>query len=225
VGVPLGRRPLREPRRVRAGAPPLPADHRLRRRQDGDVTFEDLGNAIERCRADFGVDIEIDLATCARRRSPLGVALRDRHHPLRPAAAEQGGRSARGPGTLLYIKSSLTGDEPADVLRYAAEHPGVSRTSPPTISSSTSRSSRAIARSGFHAVEDVFMRAVARRGVRDAAARRDLHAGAAALGQAGAGATRRGAEVLGRARTHLDRRAHARRSRSSTARCFPEMPR
>src|SRR4029453_6070241 len=30
--------------------------------------------------------------------------------------------AAETPGTVLYIKSSLTGDEPADVLRYAALH-------------------------------------------------------------------------------------------------------
>ncbi len=56
--------------------------------QDGDVTFEDLGNAIERCRADFGVNIEIDLGNLrARRRCRSRMALRDRHHPLRPPAA------------------------------------------------------------------------------------------------------------------------------------------
>ena len=30
------------------------------------MTFEDLGNLIEKCRSDFGVDIEIDLDTVRR---------------------------------------------------------------------------------------------------------------------------------------------------------------
>ncbi len=84
--------------------------------QDGAVTFDDLGNAIEKCRADFGVNIEINLerlrpqgssrfsaAHCA-----IGTIRYDQQHPDDP------------PGTLLYLKSTLTGDEPADVLRYAA---------------------------------------------------------------------------------------------------------
>src|SRR6185503_19469954 len=47
----------------------------------------------------------------------------------------------------------------------------------------------------------------ARRGVHRPPAGGDLHAAPAALGQAGAGAARRGAEVFGGARPHLDRAA------------------
>ena len=86
--------------------------------QDASFSFEDLGNAIRKCRADFGVEIEIDLSS------------------IRPAAPDQGGppRSAAhcaagiinypdAPrGTLVYLKASLTGDEPADVLEYATLH-------------------------------------------------------------------------------------------------------
>jgi hypothetical protein len=87
--------------------------------QDGHVTFEDLGNAIEKCRADFGVDIEIDLDTIrmaaderfSRWHCAIGTIRYDRQNPREAA------------GTLLYIKSSLTGDESADVLRYASLHP------------------------------------------------------------------------------------------------------
>jgi hypothetical protein len=87
--------------------------------QDGHVTFEDLGNAIEKCRADFGVDIQIDLDTIrlaagerfSHWHCAIGTIRYDRQNPREAA------------GTLLYIKSSLTGDEPADVLRYASLHP------------------------------------------------------------------------------------------------------
>ncbi|MGE3509517.1 MAG: patatin-like phospholipase family protein [Vicinamibacterales bacterium] len=86
--------------------------------QDGSVTFEDLGNMIEKCRADFGVDIEMDLDRIRRQggafsqwHCAIGTIRYDRQDPADP------------PGTLLYLKSSLTGDEPADVLRYASMHP------------------------------------------------------------------------------------------------------
>ena len=86
--------------------------------QDGRVTFEDLGNLIEKCRADFGVDIDIDLDRIRLERDArwsswhcaVGTIYYDRFS----------GDAA--PGTLVYLKSSLTGDEPADVLRYAAQH-------------------------------------------------------------------------------------------------------
>jgi hypothetical protein len=86
--------------------------------QDGRVTFEDLGNLIEKCRADFGVDIDIDLdrirldrdARWSAWHCAVGTIYYDRMSSDTP------------PGTLLYLKSSLTGDEPADVLRYAAQH-------------------------------------------------------------------------------------------------------
>ncbi len=87
--------------------------------QDGAVTFEDLGNLIEKCRSDFGVDIVIDLDKLRRIASEpfaswhcaIGTIHYERQDPT------------EAPGTLLYLKSSLTGDEPADVLRYASLHP------------------------------------------------------------------------------------------------------
>ncbi len=88
--------------------------------QDATFSFDDLGNAVRKCRSDFGVEIEIDLSS------------------IRPrAGAESGSRALNGAhcavgtihypdacrGTLIYIKASLTGDEPADVQEYAALHP------------------------------------------------------------------------------------------------------
>ena len=123
---------------------------------DGDVTFEDLGNAIERCRADFGVDIDIDLGNLrpgADRRAvwhcTVGTIRYDRLPPVKK------GDPPEVPGTLLYIKSSLTGDEPADVLRYAAEHPAFPHesTSDQFFDESQFESYRAL---GFHAVQNAF---------------------------------------------------------------------
>ncbi|HEV8397252.1 MAG TPA: patatin-like phospholipase family protein [Vicinamibacterales bacterium] len=128
--------------------------------QDGAVTFEDLGNAIERCRADFGVDIEIDLSKLrlgADRRSEWHCAIGTIRYDRLPPIMEDDPLEV--PGTLLYIKSSLTGDEPADILRYAAEHPAFPHesTNDQFFDESQFESYRAL---GYHAVEDVFMRAV-----------------------------------------------------------------
>ena len=76
-------------------------------------SFADLGNAVQKCRVDFGANIAIDVSA------------------LRPGPD---GRSERGCavgsieytngqiGTLLYLKPTLTGAEPADVAHYASAH-------------------------------------------------------------------------------------------------------
>jgi hypothetical protein len=86
--------------------------------QDGALTFEDLGNAIEKCRADFGVDIEMQVKQI---RLDAATGHSGWHCAVGTIRYDQAD-AAETPGTLLYIKSTLTGDEPADVLRYAALH-------------------------------------------------------------------------------------------------------
>jgi hypothetical protein len=86
---------------------------------DADYAFEDLGNAIRKIRIDLGIAIEF----------PDGIAI-DRQH------ARQGNRHAAigairysavdataADGVLLYLKATLSGDEPVDVRNYAAAHP------------------------------------------------------------------------------------------------------
>jgi predicted acylesterase/phospholipase RssA len=86
--------------------------------EDHLMHFEDLGNAIEKCRTDFGVDIEIDVEEIRRQadsnNSKWHCAVGTIHYEK-----VNGGVPA---GTLLYLKSSMTGDEPTDVQRYASEH-------------------------------------------------------------------------------------------------------
>jgi hypothetical protein len=86
--------------------------------QDDGYSFEDLGNAVRKCRADFGVEIKIDLSQIrpqdtgnGQKRSVAHCAVGVIEYPGAPR------------GTLVYLKASLTGDEPADVLEYAALHP------------------------------------------------------------------------------------------------------
>jgi Patatin-like phospholipase len=86
---------------------------------DAESTFADLGNAIRKCRTDFGAQIELGLDPFTR--DDRGLS---RRHcvvgRIRYAAQCAGG--PEDTGYLLYIKTSLTGDEPEDVLQYAAEH-------------------------------------------------------------------------------------------------------
>ncbi|PWT79666.1 MAG: hypothetical protein C5B57_13555, partial [Blastocatellia bacterium] len=78
--------------------------------QDGEAKFEGISMAIRRCRADFRVEIDLDL----RMLEPNNEKISSRHVVVGtikyPDIDEK--------GTIVYLKSSLTGDEPADVLGY-----------------------------------------------------------------------------------------------------------
>jgi hypothetical protein len=81
---------------------------------DPQATFADLGNAVLKCRVDFGVDIAVDVSALhpgADGRSPRSCAVGRIDYP------------DGGSGTLLYVRPSLTGAEPADVRHYAQAHP------------------------------------------------------------------------------------------------------
>jgi hypothetical protein len=81
---------------------------------DSNYIFGSLGGAVRKCRADFGVEIKID------------------PRPIQPEKGHSRSHCVVGriqypepdtePGWLLYIKASITGDEPADVEEYRREH-------------------------------------------------------------------------------------------------------
>jgi hypothetical protein len=82
---------------------------------DADALFQfgDLANAVEHCRADFGVEISI----LAEKKFKLTTApFRDTHYAIGKIKYPD----STAPGILLYIKSSLTDNEPADVLGLRA---------------------------------------------------------------------------------------------------------
>ena len=86
---------------------------------DPEMKFADLGSAIEKCRLDFGVAIEINVDELqpvkGGRDSQWHCAIgRIRYDKVDPKTQI---------GTLLYLKPSLIGDEPLDVKRYAARKP------------------------------------------------------------------------------------------------------
>ena len=86
--------------------------------QDENYNFESLGGAIRKCRTDFGAEITID-----PRRIKLKEGLSPTHcvvGRIHYAPLEDG--TTVEDGWLLYLKSSLTGDEPEDVAQYKASH-------------------------------------------------------------------------------------------------------
>jgi len=82
---------------------------------DPHYEFGDLANTVEKCRRDFGVNIDIDPSPI---RPKTKADLSQRHfavgsinYPSVPSNSQKAEK-----GILLYVKSSLTGSEPADVL-------------------------------------------------------------------------------------------------------------
>ena len=88
---------------------------------DAGMAFGDLGNAIRKCRSDFGVEITIDPTPVritssgfAQRHAVVGTIRYPQYTNESPAPAL---------GKLLYIKATVTEGVPADVLAYRAQDP------------------------------------------------------------------------------------------------------
>jgi hypothetical protein len=122
---------------------------------DTDRSFTDLGNAIRKIRIDLGIDIEIETELLeietahgmSRAHFALGVIRYDRVDAGAPA------------GLLIYLKPSLTGNEPADVTEYASGHPEFPHepTADQFFDESQFESYRAL---GFHIADKVFTRPI-----------------------------------------------------------------
>jgi hypothetical protein len=87
--------------------------------QDSEYTFEALSALIRKCSTDFGVRIEIDVSPIV----PQGPERRSRWHCAIGRIRYDDVDSQAVPGVLIYLKASLTGDEPSDVQNYAQQHP------------------------------------------------------------------------------------------------------
>lgn len=87
---------------------------------DPQYTFEDLSNAVRKIRIDFSIPIEFPAAG-------LGMELGGQGHgnahvaigTIRYSVVD----GSVDDGLLVYMKATLSGDEPADVLNYARSHP------------------------------------------------------------------------------------------------------
>jgi hypothetical protein len=90
--------------------------------EDPDGKCEALANAIRKCRADFGVEIDFDDDLSQLRPDPKSKLSRAHYavgtitYPKRDATDNQ------FEGKLVYLKASLTKHDPADVLAYASAH-------------------------------------------------------------------------------------------------------
>lgn len=124
--------------------------------------FSDLGNAIRKIRIDLGVEIELDVEMLRRK---AGSPYSERRHAvgrIRYDLVDPGATS----GLLLYLKPSLTGREPTDVLDYAASHPEFPHesTGDQFFDESQFESYRKL---GLHTVNEVFLDAAAETGLAD----------------------------------------------------------
>jgi hypothetical protein len=97
--------------------------------EDAKFKLEGIGGAIRKCRVDFGVVIDLDLKALQPIGDPaesklhysIGTILYPEHLPTR---AGQKDKSQENPcGILVYIKSSMTGDEPVDVAEFRKRQP------------------------------------------------------------------------------------------------------
>ena len=96
--------------------------------QDGAFGLEDLGNLIRKCRMDFGVEIEISTDSIRDRNgkgwSSSHCVVGKIHYLSVPKsggvslAPDRNGRVPYEEGLLIYMKPSITGDEPFDILEY-----------------------------------------------------------------------------------------------------------
>jgi len=106
---------------------------------DPEYEFGDLANAIRKCREDIGVEITLETgrivppkdSSCNPKGVPKKCDLSKRHwavgeirYDLVDAKpnSDAPDKHKVEPGILVYLKASLTGDEPADVLNYHREH-------------------------------------------------------------------------------------------------------
>ena len=92
--------------------------------EDGNYEFFGLGTAIRQCRVDFDTEIEIDL-TAIRTTSGDDPGCRQAHcaigRIIYPDDPER--NLPRSEGVIVYLKSSLTGDEPEDIRQYRTVSP------------------------------------------------------------------------------------------------------
>jgi hypothetical protein len=86
--------------------------------------YEDLGNAVRKIRIDLGIAIDFDLPmpmSPARKADPQSASTTGHHCAIGSIRYDVDDRAQDG--ILVYLKPSLTGDEPLDVLHYATTDP------------------------------------------------------------------------------------------------------
>ena len=72
------------------------------------LRFDDLGNALRKARIDFGIEVELDLASIAERKA----------HAVTGRIRYPSGEGRSDDGVLVYIKSVLIAADPMDLHQY-----------------------------------------------------------------------------------------------------------
>jgi hypothetical protein len=83
--------------------------------EDPEFGFGDLVNAIRKCRTDFGAEIQLTLG-------PLRLAGQDGSSGAHATFGTVRYANREQPGQLLYIKTSMTKDDPEDIWAYKHVH-------------------------------------------------------------------------------------------------------
>lgn len=87
---------------------------------DSKAEFEDLANAIRKCRTDFGVEIEINVDKLRHTEQNRNCS---EHYALGKIIYKRDDREISKMGTLILLKPSLTESIPVDVRQYADANP------------------------------------------------------------------------------------------------------
>lgn len=87
--------------------------------EDPDMEFGDLANAIEKCRADFGINISINVE---RMKKDKESGISSSHYAIGTIEYDKVDPDPARNGVLVYIKSSLTGDESMDIKSYKTQN-------------------------------------------------------------------------------------------------------
>lgn len=91
---------------------------------DSGYEFEDLGNAIRKCKVDFGISITLDINDLLPVKDcKYGMFKCGSRHFAIGTIDYQGDGQPDHMGYLVYIKSSLTGDEPTDLINFKLQEP------------------------------------------------------------------------------------------------------
>jgi hypothetical protein len=85
---------------------------------DGEMRFDGIGMAIRKCRIDFGAEVALDL----RPLQHIDDAGNSGAHCVVGTIRYPEDKPEGERGVVVYIKASITGDEPGDILNYKKEH-------------------------------------------------------------------------------------------------------
>lgn len=90
--------------------------------QDTNTAFQGIGDAIAKCRTDFGAEIDLDLRPLipdpVTRLSAAHFAVGTILYPAPPHASAEKEFAKKYEGTIVYLKTTTVGDETADLLRH-----------------------------------------------------------------------------------------------------------